>query len=260
MRPLAERADHTLGPQSAKLALGQAYWACGNTKEALELYDSLLADLKARQLPPSAALLAATARLAAVAGDQARAIELEEAALAIEHERLPEMINVAAYRQRYQWLWEQLSAKAREAVGKDAKATDAWLVRAERAWRQWYEVDHDNASMMHQMATLQRAAGREDRAWLYLSTLIDQRPKDAGSYASVAQWYAGRNELTQAEQFYARAHPWDLANPQWLVQRAELLDRLDRKAEARQLYQQVVDGKWPPGRQGYVEQAKKALK
>ncbi len=113
--------------------------------------------------------------------------------------------------------------------------------------------------MIQQMATLQRAAGREAQAWLYLSTLIDERPKDAASYAGVAQWYAGRNELTQAEQFYAKAYPWDEANPQWLVERAQLLDRLDRKADARQLYQQVVDGKWPPGRQGYVEQAKKAL-
>ena len=34
----------------------------------------------------------------------------------------------------------------------------------------------------------------------------------------------------------------------------------ERKSEARQLYQQIVDGKWPAGRQGFVEQAKKALK
>ncbi len=123
--PVAERPGHTKRPDhtSAKLALGQAYWACGKPKEALELYDSVLADLKAKKLPASAALLGATARLAAAAGDAGRAIELEEAALAIEHERLPEMINLQAYRHRYQWLWQQLSAKVQETVGKDSSAT-----------------------------------------------------------------------------------------------------------------------------------------
>jgi tetratricopeptide (TPR) repeat protein len=260
MNPLAERAGHTGDSFSARLALGQAYWACGRPKEALELYNELLADLKAKQLPASAALLAATARLAAEAGDQARAIELEEEALAIEHQRLPDMVNLQAYRQRYQWLWERLSAKVGESAGNDPAAMNAWLARAEQAWRQWHEVDRENAQMIHQMATLQRRAGREDRAWLYLSTLIDQRPKDAASHSSLAQWYMAHNELNRAEQFYASAHTWDLANPQWLFERAQLLDRLDRKAEARELYQTIIDGKWPPGRQGYVEQAKKALK
>jgi hypothetical protein len=242
-----------------KLALGQAHWACNKFGKALALYNQVLAGLREKQIPASPALLAATARLAAAAGDQARAIELEEQALAIEHQRLPELVNLYAYRQRYQWLWERLSAKVQETAGKDAQAASEWLGRAERVWRQWHEVDRDNPHMIHQMATAQMAAGRHEAAWLYLSTLIDQQPKDAASYASVAQWHAGRNDLDQAQQFYAKAYPWDEANPQWLIERAQLLDRLGRKAEARQLYRQVLDGKWPPGRQGYVEQAKKAL-
>jgi hypothetical protein len=254
--PLAERA----GDSSAALALGQAYWACGMPSEALALYNQVLAGLKAKRLPASPALLAATARLAAQAGDQTRAIELEEQSLAIEHAHLPDLVNLQAYRQRYQWLWGRLSEKVQESAGKDPQATSAWLARAEQAWRQWREVDRENPQMIQQMATAQRTAGSADQAWLYLSTLIDERPKDAASYAGVAGWYAGRNELEQAQQFYAKAFTWDGANPQWLMERAQLLDRLDRKGEARELYQQIISGQWPPGRQGYVEQAKKAIK
>ena len=33
--------------------------------------------------------------------------------------------------------------------------------------RQWREVDRDNSSMIHQMATAQRAAGCDDQAWSF---------------------------------------------------------------------------------------------
>jgi cytochrome c-type biogenesis protein CcmH/NrfG len=108
-------------------------------------------------------------------------------------------------------------------------------------------------------ATNGHIANRQDESWLYLSTMIDQRPRDANSYYSVGQWYRGRSKLDEAQQWYGRAYEWDTANPRWLLERAQLLVQLDRNAEARELFQQIVDGKWATGLQGYVDQARNAL-
>lgn len=135
-------------------------------------------------------------------------------------------VNLQAFRQRYNWLWQQYQAKVAEAVANgDEDAVKDWMARAVPAWLRWHEVDRDNFSMMQQMATLQMTAGRQDDAWLYLSTMIDQRPRDANSYYNVGQWYRGRSKLDEAQQWYARAYEWDTANPRWLLERAKLLDQ-----------------------------------
>ena len=65
-------------------------------------------------------------------------------------------------------------------------------------------------------------AGRSEDAWLYLSTLIDQKPKDANSYYHVGYWYLTQKDLDTAQQYYATAFTWDTANPRWLVERAKV--------------------------------------
>jgi len=114
--------------------------------------------------------------------------------------------------------------------------------------------------MLAQMATLQIAAGRKDGAWLYLSSIIDAKPKDAESYHAVGQWHLGRQERDEAQQWYARAFEWDTANPRWLFERAGVLDQMARKDDARKLYERILGGKWAPGHQGYVNQAKEKMK
>jgi len=249
------------GSLLTRLALAQTYWAGGRPKDALRLYNELFAALKTKDVPASAGLLAATARLAQQAGDPGRAIELEERALGIEHQHLPELVNLQAFRRRYQWLWRQYQSRIQAAANaKDEKAVADWLARAERAWTRWYEVDRENPSMVQQMATLQMTARREDAAWLYLSSLIDAKPRDAESYYSVGRWHLGRNERDRAQQWYARAYEWDTANPRWLFERAGILRDLGRKDDARRLYRQIIDGKWAPGLQRYVARAKKEIK
>ena len=265
-----ERADQTLklarkrlkkqGSLLGDLALAQALWAGNRPQDALRLYNVILAALEEKGIAASPALLASAARLAQQAGDHSRAIELEERALAGEHRHLPEMINLQAFRQRYSWLWQQYEAQLRDAVAADNQtAIDDLLVRAEAAWQRWYEIDHANFNMFQQMATFQATAGRKAAAWRYLSTAIDLQPKDANSYSTVSQWHVGRQDLDEAEKWLARAYQWDTANPRWLVERGQLLDRIGRKQDAREVYQQVITGKWSSGLQAYVEQARKAL-
>lgn len=257
VRERLQQRDSLLG----QFALAQAYWAGSRFDEALKLYDRVLKSLADEGVTASSALLASAARLAQQAGNHGRAIDLEERALQAEHPYLPELINLQAFRQRYNWLWQQYQTKVEEAAAAgDEDAVAGWLARAQSTWLRWHDVDRDNFSMMQQMATLQMTAGRNDDAWLYLSTIIDQRPRDANSFYNVSQWYRGRNKLDEAQQWLARAYDWDTANPRWLLEQAKLLDQLGRNTEARKLYQQIIDGRWAPGLQGYVNQAKSALK
>ena len=200
-------------------------------------------------------------QLAQQAGDLGRAIDLEEQALEAEHPYLPERINLQAFRQRYNWLGQQLQTKVQQATQqKDEKGVTDWLSRAMIVWQRWFEIDPQNPAMIRQMATMLEDAGRSDDAWMYLSTVIDQKPKDANSYFQVGQWYLTRSNPDKAQEYYATAFTWDTANPRWLVERANVLKQMKRHDDSRRLYQQVLEGKWAPGLQGYVNQAKEALK
>ncbi|MDP6356298.1 MAG: hypothetical protein QF473_14405, partial [Planctomycetota bacterium] len=258
------RAKELMGdahPVMNALALGQAYWAGGRTKEALGQYDKVIGAMEANQIPKSPALLAAVARLAMQSGDAERAIELEEQALALEHPHLPELINLRAFRSRYQWLWGRYQQALQQAVNrKDQRAVEKWLSLAESAWHRWYEVDQDNAGIVQQLATLQLTAGRKGDAWRSLSSIIDRKPKEALSYFNVGQWYRGRNEKAEAAKWYAEAAKWDTANPRWLFERAKVLKEMGNRREANVAFQKIIDGKWAPGLQGWVNRAKRELK
>jgi hypothetical protein len=246
---------------NARLALAQTYWAGGRPKDALKLHDEVLAALDAKGIPASSAFLAATARLAEQGGEHGRAVELEERSLALEHKHLPDLIDLNAFRQRYQWLWGQYQ----DGVGNAMRAPDGlktipqWLARARAAWLRWHEVDHENSGLFAQMAALQMTAARADDAWLYLSSIIDAKPKDAQSYYDVGSWYLGRSDRESAQQWYARSAECDTANPRWLFERGRVLKDMGRKADAQRLFRQVAEGKWAPGLQNYAEQAKKEL-
>ncbi len=256
VRKLAKKPDSLM----VRLALAQTYWAGDQFKDALRLYDELFAAIEAKGIAASPALLASAARLAEQAGQPGRAIDLEERALVAEHPHLPELINLNAFRQRYQWLWSQYHARVNQAAKKkNAAAVAEWLARAERLWARWHGVDGDNAAMVQQMATLQMTAGDKDAAWLYLSSLIDAKPRDPSSHGALASWYRGRGKLGEAEKWLARAYTWDTANPQWLFERAKVLRKMGRKDDARQVFQQVINGKWAPGLQRYINRAKKEI-
>jgi len=247
-------------PAMNALALGEAYWAGGRMKEALGHYDKVLDSMQKDQIPESPALLAAVARLAMQAGNSERAIELEERALALEHPHLPELINLQAFRRRYQWLWGQYQQSVQQAVSrKDPGAVQKWLSRAEAAWYRWYEVDTGNAGMVQQFATLQMSAGRKQEAWRALSSIIDRKPRDAQSYFNMGQWYRGRNEKEEAVTWYAESTKWDTANPRWIYEQARVLKELGRRGEANALFRKIVNGKWAPGLQGWVNRAKREL-
>jgi len=266
----AEKLVANAAPLTWKLARAQAMWAMGRYDEALADQQAALAALKAKGITPSPALLAASARLAQRAGKPAEAVDLELAAIAAEQPYMPKRINVHLFRQRYQWLWNQLTArvgqqaqkaKAKPSDTEAARALAASLEQAVEVWRTWSRVDSANSANLHQqLATLYRTAGDNDEAWRVVSTIVDQKPKDGGSYYHVGRWYHGSGQNDLAQQWYGKAYHVEPTNGDWIWHRAELLRNMGRKDQARKLYQEMATKKWQPRFQHYNNRAKQRLK
>ena len=246
-----------------RFAFGTSLWAGGRHKDALGQFDIILSKLEANNIPLSPAFLASMARLTAQTGDMERTVMFEERALAAEQPYLPTAINLNAFRQRYQWLWRQYDSAITKvnsnARDHDAKV-DAILVRAERTWDRWRDVDRENTTLASEMANLQMKAGREEKAWEYLSTAIDQKPKDATTYSLVGQWYHAHGELAKSVRWLGEAPQWDTANPQWIFEYASGLKKMGRKSEAEVQFKKIINGKWAPGLQQWVDRAKASRK
>ncbi len=256
------KIDSEQPPLLHRFAYAQALWAGVRDKQALEQYELILAELEKKQIQPSPGFFAAMARLCQCVGDLPRTVELEEKALRLEQPYLPNAINLQTFRQRYHWLWSRYDAALTQIESNDperSKKIDGLLDRASKTWRRWNEVDRDNVGLPVQMATLLRKAGRDDLAWEYLSTSIDKRPRDATTYFSLGSWYQQHGDMETASKWYKQAPQWDTANPQWIMTYATSLKELGKKNEARIELKKIIDGKWAPGLQGYVNQAKKQL-
>jgi tetratricopeptide (TPR) repeat protein len=266
----AEKLVAKTAPLTWRLTRAQTMWAMGRYPEALVDQQAVLDGLKARGVKPSPALLAASARLAQRAGKPAKAVDFELAAISAEQPYMPKRINVHLFRQRYQWLWGQLSsrvnarvqdAKARPADADAKRALTAALDQAVEVWRTWSRVDTANSANLHQqLAALYRSAGDETEAWRVVSTIIDRKPKDGASYYHVGQWYRGGGNSDVAQQWYGKAYQVEPTNGDWIWHRAELLRNMGQTDQARKLYQEIATKKWQPRFQHYNNRAKKRLK
>ena len=266
----AEKLVAKAAPLTWKLARAQAMAAMGRYDEALADQQAVLVGLKANGLAPSPALLAGSARLAQRAGKPADAVDLELAAITAERPYMPKRINVHMFRQRYQWLWNQVAARVRRQAKKAkakpsdteaARALAASLDQAFEVWRTWSRVDSANSANLHQqLATLYRTAGDNDEAWRVVSTIIDRKPKDGGAYYHVGQWYKGSGQNDLAQQWYGKAYHVEPTNGDWIWHRAELLRNMGRKDQARTLYQEIATKKWQPRFQHYNRRAQQRLK
>lgn len=246
---------------TAQLALVQTWWTCGQTKRAHQELVALMDQLNTDKIAPTATLLAMRARLEQQVGHAQEAVKYEELSLAIEQKYLPSKINLQAFRQRYNWLWGQYVAAIQAARSNNqSKVVDDLIARAKLTLERWFEIDRDNAGVITGMASLLNSAGKSDaEIWQYLSTLIDLKPRDAQTFVTVGNWYQQNKALEEGEKWIAQAYQWDTANPRWLWEHGLILKRMGKKELAAEKFQQIVNGKWAPGLQGYIKSAQKEL-
>ena len=155
---------------------------------------------------------------------------------------------------------------------RDRLITDDWEAEREvrlglvEAWKENYELQSLPGGERELLLGAERwpmpiLIQQDDAgAWRVISTVIDEKPRDGQSYYQVGAWYVSQNDREAGQTWYAKAYEVEPTNGNWLWYRAELLLRMDRKDDARKLFQEIAEKKWQPRFQHLNDQAREKLK
>ncbi len=113
-------------------------------------------------------------------------------------------------------------------------------------------------SQMRAVASQLEKIGLRQTARDYRTTPLALKPNESQPWLDFATDSAGDYD-DDALMAYERAFAAEGTNAHILLTHAQLLQRLNRTTEARQLYQQIVDGTWGPNYNSVVQQAKQSL-
>jgi predicted Zn-dependent protease len=206
-----------------------------------------------------------------------------ERALALEYEHLPQTIDLQALRTDYGRLLEHFYSLAAAGAALQTGTPSDLMARTVRAADHWRALDRDPAAPCQAAARVLRALGADaspigavapsgpgaaqtlsaggahDLAWEYLTTAYGAKPKEEQAWLGLAQTLSREGDLTLADRAYLVASEADPGNAQILWDRARNLRQAGDGVEARQLLQQIVDGKWEPRFEALRTQARRQL-
>ncbi len=197
-----------------------------------------LLDAARARFPQDASLLRMSSALAEQTGDLRAAADLFEEALRADADRPIALSQLRADYARIIALRGQL---AHNASGADRQAfRDAFLA----AGRDWRAIDPDHAARERQLGELLLSLGEDGEGWRYLSTPIDQAPREGSSFQGAAEVLERNGKLDQALGLWWRAYAIDATNPTWLQRAAQLELALGRTDKARETLTRIARGDW----------------
>jgi tetratricopeptide (TPR) repeat protein len=169
-----------------------------------------------------------------------------EKALDLEWEQMPETVDVQALRADYETLlnaYRQILTAHQET---DTKVPANLVARIIKAADRWRAIDPDPSKACQIAARMLREQGETDLAWEYLTSPISLNPNEAAPFQGLAEELKGNNEPVLAERAYAAAFAAEPTNAQYLMDRANLLQQMGRRNEARAVLRKLADGTWQP--------------
>ncbi len=192
-------------------------------------------------------------------GRLAQAIADLERAMALDDEGEGDVVNLAAFRQRYQSLvalYVALAGALQTTGGGEARALAPKILAAADRWR---ALDGDNLALYTQVAAGLCAAGAEDDAWDVASTAVERRPAEAAGYVAAGAAFEQAGRLDLAADLHLRGAAAEPTDPTPLWSAAQLRERTGDRAAARAIFERIVRGKWQDRFAGVVQQARTAL-
>jgi hypothetical protein len=228
-------------------------WQTGQLARADQMLRTLLADAKTSGQP---ALWRLAAKLAERRDMPGRRLECLEQALALEHEHLPEVINLRQVREDYASLLGHYQAQAQALVSLKLGEPAGFRAKVIRAADRWRALDRDGAEACNLAARILQTLGERELRWDYLTTPVAERPNEAGPWVDLARTLNRQGELTLADRAYRAAFESEPTNAQILWDRAGNLRQAGQMARARDLYRQLADGDWQPRFRGLQTQAR----
>ncbi|HJT76996.1 MAG TPA: hypothetical protein VJ739_07305, partial [Gemmataceae bacterium] len=246
----AERGPQRLAVSVAAL---ECLWAVHQDERADHLVQSLLTDPSLARRP---ALWRLGSALAARRGATERQFACLDRALALDFERLPEVIDLQAVRADYRALLQHFRQEvaARALLGQ--AAPEDLAARVVSAADRWRVLDPDPTEVCRLAADALLVMGRTDLAWDYLTTPLGGRDSDAASGLELARTLINGGRRDLAERAYRLAGQADPTNAQVLWEAAQNLEQMGRPAEAREEVRAIARGNWPPQYQAVVQQAR----
>lgn len=107
-----------------------------------------------------------------------------------------------------------------------------------------YDFMPEHHSFLTKIASYYHEKENETERWRWLSTILDRHPKNAVAFGAVADWFSEHEMLDQADSFFAKAHSFDSAHPQWMKKRINVLYRAGKWNEADALYKELRKTDW----------------
>ncbi len=141
----------------------------------------------------------------------------------------------------------------------ESEVPDDLAGRVVRAADRWRSLDPESSEACNLAGHLLRELDHPQLAWDYLTSPIALKPNEAKPLRELAQQLATADDLKLAERAYAAAFAAEPTDPDLLWQRAELLRRLGRDAEAQAALKEIADGTWQPRFENVKQQARQAL-
>ena len=225
------------------LAAVEFFWQTAQYPRADTMLVPLLDDARYAKWP---SLWRLAGQVAQARGMTARALRFFEQAMELEHENLPDVVNLQAIRQDYGQLLNRYQQLASAIATLEAEPPQSFLARVIRAADRWRAIDPDPTAACQTAARVFGDLGAPELAWDYLTTPLAARPNEAAPWVNMAQMLRQQGHLQLADRAYASAFEAESTNAKILWDRAHVLLEAGRTEDAERLLRQVADGEWPP--------------
>lgn len=217
------------------LALADSLTQTGRNDQAAAVLAPWV-DRDAGQVTP--AILARAATIAEGQGRFADAADYLERAMERFYE---EATDLSVLRSDYSRLVMLRTRVAQSSTGTERdSATDAAL----HAIADWRRVDPDNATIDSLAGRLLYSVQQPERAWRYISTVIERAPMEGDAYSIAASALEEEGLIAEAGPLWERAFEVDGTNPTWLLRRAQGEYALGNTAAGDALIDQIMDSSW----------------
>jgi tetratricopeptide (TPR) repeat protein len=197
-----------------------------------------LLDAARTRFPTDAGVLRMSSVVAEQTGDARGAAELFDQAMRAGADA---PIALSQLRADYTRLISLRGNVARGSSGSDRqRARDAFVA----AGHDWRAIDPDHAARERLLGELLIALGEDSEGWRYLSTPIDQAPREGSSFQGAAEVLERNHKLDQALGLWWRAFAIDATNPTWLQRAAQLELALGQTDKAKETLTRIARGTW----------------
>ena len=237
-------ADVDLGKHPDLLVTGlQCLLRLHDWKQAEEFTRQLM---RQQNLSEQASLWRTASQIASELDDDNESLRRLEQAMRLELAAMTDVVNVEALRGSYNTLFDRFTAFVESSRSENRKLPEDFVNRITQAADAWRSIDPDPTQACQRAARLLQTVGLYDDAWKYWTTPLVNLASSSDAWRSLANALQQTNQIHLAGRAWSEAFSAEPTNPELLWNHAELLRNAGQTRQARQLLQQIVNGKWQP--------------